>query len=347
MEKSLFKNEGRFFKANLHNHTTISDGQNTPEEIKQYYMAQRYNIVAYSDHDIMVPHPELTDENFLALTAFEYEFAEKKDPENPWTPFDRCYHTVVIAPVENCTYYPWANPDYAWGNARKYIQDYYKGSYSHEYDVENINNLIKDAHEHGFIVTYCHPHWSLQTYPDYCGIEDVDFVETYNSGSYLGGWSKDASEQVYDDFLCLGKHCYPTASDDGHSPKDYCWGATYIKAPALEYGTIIDAMKQGDVYASWGPEIYDITYDPESKKVAVECSAAREIFFNTERRYAKRFFKENGAQVYRAEFDIADYIDETIRYHKESTAVFHLTVVDEGGRKALSRGYFVDELLSL
>ncbi len=347
MEKSLFKNSGRFYKANLHNHTTVSDGRNTPAEIKEIYKNQRYNIVAYSDHDIMVAHPELSDENFLALTAFEYEFAEHTVSEDDWTPFDRCYHCVVIAPEENSTYYPWANPDFVWGNARNYIQDYYKGNYPHDYNVETINAFIKDCHEHGFIVTYCHPHWSLQNYADYCDIEDVDYVETYNSGCYVEGWVKDSSEQVYDDFLYLGKHCYPTAADDGHSARDYCWGATYIKSPSLEYPAIIDALKKGDVYASWGPEIYDITFDPESKKVAVECSAAREVFLNSERRYAKRYVNANGAQVYRAEFDISGYINETICYHKKSTAVIHFSIVDEGGRKALSRGYFVDELLNL
>ncbi len=35
MKKYLLPQAGQFFKANLHCHTTISDGKMTPEEIKE------------------------------------------------------------------------------------------------------------------------------------------------------------------------------------------------------------------------------------------------------------------------------------------------------------------------
>ena len=37
MKKYLLANSGHFYKANLHVHTTVSDGQMTPEEIKRIY----------------------------------------------------------------------------------------------------------------------------------------------------------------------------------------------------------------------------------------------------------------------------------------------------------------------
>ena len=78
MKKSLFPEKGRFYKANLHNHTVFSDGNETPEEIKEIYRKQGYQIVAYTDHDVMIPHSELTDSEFLALTGVEYEFTEEQ-----------------------------------------------------------------------------------------------------------------------------------------------------------------------------------------------------------------------------------------------------------------------------
>ena len=33
---------GRYFRANLHCHTTVSDGKFTPEEIKAHYKAYGY-----------------------------------------------------------------------------------------------------------------------------------------------------------------------------------------------------------------------------------------------------------------------------------------------------------------
>ena len=39
------------YKANLHCHTTMSDGRLTPEEIKAHYQAHGYSIVAFTDHE--------------------------------------------------------------------------------------------------------------------------------------------------------------------------------------------------------------------------------------------------------------------------------------------------------
>ena len=50
MKKYLLPQEGIFFKANLHAHTTLSDGRLTPEQLKDFYLAHGYSIVAYTDH---------------------------------------------------------------------------------------------------------------------------------------------------------------------------------------------------------------------------------------------------------------------------------------------------------
>ena len=64
MKKFLIPEEGNFYKANLHCHSTVSDGLWTPEEIKERYMAEGYSVVAYTDHDVLIPHKELTDDSF-------------------------------------------------------------------------------------------------------------------------------------------------------------------------------------------------------------------------------------------------------------------------------------------
>ena len=73
MKKYLLPENGSFYKANLHCHTTISDGRMTPEEVKNAYKEQGYSIVAYTDHDVFIPHPELCEDGFLALNGFEVE----------------------------------------------------------------------------------------------------------------------------------------------------------------------------------------------------------------------------------------------------------------------------------
>lgn len=77
MKKYLLPQTGNFYKANLHCHSTISDGSLTPEEIKKIYSDKGYSVVAYTDHDILLDKQHLTDKNFLALNGFEVEINEK------------------------------------------------------------------------------------------------------------------------------------------------------------------------------------------------------------------------------------------------------------------------------
>ena len=67
MKKYLLPKTGNFYKANMHCHTTCSDGKKTPEEVKALYKKLGYSIVAYTDQDVFLRHDELTDDSFLAL----------------------------------------------------------------------------------------------------------------------------------------------------------------------------------------------------------------------------------------------------------------------------------------
>ena len=53
MRKYLLPKDGTFYKANLHCHSTVSDGALTPEELKKAYMAEGYSIIAYTDHNVL------------------------------------------------------------------------------------------------------------------------------------------------------------------------------------------------------------------------------------------------------------------------------------------------------
>ena len=90
MRKYLIPENGNFYKANLHCHTTFSDGKKTPAEVKELYRSLGYSVVAYTDHDILIAHDELNDENFLALHGFEMEINE------PGSPIKRTCHLCFI-----------------------------------------------------------------------------------------------------------------------------------------------------------------------------------------------------------------------------------------------------------
>ena len=90
--KYLLPNSGRFYKACLHTHSTVSDGKMPPEEVKERYKSKGYSILALTDHEICFDHPELNDENFLTLTSYEMMTYD----ENPRMT-SKTYHLNLIA----------------------------------------------------------------------------------------------------------------------------------------------------------------------------------------------------------------------------------------------------------
>lgn len=346
MKQSLFKSRGRFYKANIHTHTTISDGKASPEEVKSIYKSDGFSVVAFTDHNILLDHSDLNDDEFLAISGMEYDFNETK-PDMPYS-FLRTYHMLLLARSPEAAYYPCANPDYTYDNEthneRKYVQPYYKGNFIREYSAASVNEMIKDAHAHGFVICYCHPAWSLQNYTDYCGLEHVDFVEAFNTGCYITGYALDKSDHVFQDFLVMGKRALPASSDDLHDPENALGCGTYIKADRLDYSSIFAAIDRGDVYASWGPEITDIWYDPETQQIGIETAGAKEIFLISERRFCQHRTHRHGGRIFNAVFDISGYLEETFAYGEPARSFLRFAVTDFGGNKALSRAYFIDEL---
>ena len=54
MKRWLLPETGNFYKANLHLHTTVSDGVWSPEEAKRRYAERGYSILAFTDHEVFL-----------------------------------------------------------------------------------------------------------------------------------------------------------------------------------------------------------------------------------------------------------------------------------------------------
>lgn len=330
------------YKANLHTHSTLSDGRLTVGEVKQTYMDHGYQIVAFTDHDIMIDHSDLNEENkFLALTSYEIETNDSR-PGIPWNKLP-CYHLNFYAKNPHETYYPCANPAYTFGNAPKYVQDYYRGDYQRVYSVDCQNEMIREAVSHNFLVSYNHPAWSLQHYPDYAGLAGFQAVEVYNTGCVFEGYALDASEHVYEDFLRMGKRVFPFAGDDSHGPVEACGAWTTVFASGLTYDTVMAAIERGDLYASWGPEITALYL--RDTVLCADIKGAASVNLTTDGRESFRALPSGDPDsVFRFEYDIAGWLRQARDLGITDTAYFRLTVIDRSGNKALTRGYFADEL---
>ena len=329
MKKYLLTKWGNFYKANLHCHTTVSDGRLSPEEMREIYKEKGYSIIAYTDHDVLISHNELSDKDFLALNAFEVDITEKKEGDYR---YKKCCHICFIAMepdnFEQPFYY---NSQYLDINRDKMFNgENIKADFIGEYNHECINKAMKMGRENGFFITYNHPTWSLENYNDYIGYNNMNAMEIYNNGSATLGCS-EYNDKEYDDMLRANKRIFCVATDDNHNwGNDSFGGFTMIKAEKLEYRAITRALSSGNFYASQGPEIYDLWY--EDGKIGIKCSNVKKIVLNNCSRDASVINATEGETINSAEFEI---IPEDI--------YVRITITDFDGKKANTNAYFTDE----
>ena len=339
MKKFLLPENGNFYKANLHCHSTLSDGKKTPEELKEIYKALGYSVLAYTDHDIFLTHNELTDDGFLALNGFEAEVnGIRKEGDNETLTCHVCY--VALEP-DNDIHPFWHRERYLFSNAVNYRDqvkfDESKPDYVREFSADGVSDMMKKGREAGFFVTYNHPTWSVEDYRHYMGYVGMNAFEMLNGSCNSVGY-EDFNPRVYDDILRGGNRIYCIGADNNHNfhpegtPRfDSGWAWTTIKADSLDYRTITKALEDGSFYASEGPEIYELWY--ENGMVHIKCSDAYRINLNVDIRHANTVIADEGESVNEATFGIPQH-----------SKYFRLTVVDKNGKHACTNAYFLDEL---
>ncbi|MBQ8255038.1 MAG: PHP domain-containing protein [Clostridia bacterium] len=345
MKKHLLPEKGNFYKANLHVHTTISDGSLTPEEIKEVYKEKGYSVVAFTDHEAMVPHNDLNDDSFLSITAVE--LATNAELTHGVYSYRETCHMNLYSKDPNKTVCSVYSKSRLWpAHAEQYMADEMKEiDFKRTFTPESMNEVIAEAKKDGFIVSYNHPVWSLNHYPFYSKLKGVWGVEVYNTGCARNGYPDTV--QPLDDLLALGERVFPLATDDAHGKRETMWdyfgGWVMIKADKLEYSAIMTALENGDFYSSTGPEISDLYI--EDGVLTVKTSPASAIEILTERRASKRVQAKDGVLLNEAAFDLNTYIaDSAHKRESDPPAYVRVTVTDEHGNKSYSRPYFINEL---
>ena len=56
MEQSFFPEEGRWYRGNIHSHTTRTDGLCPPAQQIRDYSEQGYDFLAITDHNVIDSH---------------------------------------------------------------------------------------------------------------------------------------------------------------------------------------------------------------------------------------------------------------------------------------------------
>ncbi len=334
MEILLGKNK-KFFKANLHTHSYFSDGKLSPKELKKEYMKRGYSILAFTDHEHIIDNSRLSDSDFLAITGCEIAIKELVSDSTLKNPAMKVCHLNFYSLDPHNTVTPFYSKEYD-----HFINIHSAGritpqqSFKRIYSTDGINEIINAANEQGFLVSYNHPSWSLETAVDYTSYKNLFAVEIYNTTCKKLGFTDD--EAAYDHLLRGGNRLFCTACDDCHtkapigSPyNDSFGGWVMIDAEALNYGTVMEALKRGDFYSSTGPEILEIAKN--SGTISIKTSPAKSITMLTGGRRTEVKFAEENSPLTSAEFKL-----------KAHDGYVRIRVEDYCAKKAYSNAYFID-----
>lgn len=234
-----FHAPGQWYKANLHCHSTCSDGEVPPAERVRQYRKKNYDILALTDHRTTTDTAALSSPDFLVLCGIELH------PERPHIRVDTPHHLVCLN-VPHGFFIP---------------------------DDSDANDAVRQVRAAGGTVIYAHPYRYGHNINHLAAVEGYAAIEVYNASGLKV--CKEFSTVHWDDLLLTGRRVGGVAVDDIHRGTDMFMGWTWIKAPSLTAAEITAAIETGCYYASTGPEIH--TFELRDTAAVVECSPAAEI----------------------------------------------------------------------
>lgn len=221
--RSVFQQNGHWYKGNLHMHTTRSDGRLAPLDAIRLYRKAGYDFLAVTDH--WKESRAIQDESFLLLSGCEYDTGDMR--EYP------VYH-LIGAGMKKST-----------GLSRELSRP-----------PQKIIDAIREA---GGIAILAHPAWSVN-FPEEClKLKNLAGAEIYNTVSGLFSNARPDSSAYIDIWAAMGRMIPCFAGDDCHAYEgEETRSYIVVNAAALTEENILNAIRDGNFYASQGPEFESI-----------------------------------------------------------------------------------------
>lgn len=238
----LIDSTQKYYKGNMHAHTTVSDGKKSYDECLEIYRSLGYDFLAVTDHWRL--NEESRKDDMLVMRGTEYDF----DIPN------QALHIVGVFPG---------------GADPRVIRE------------DAPNEAIARINRVGGAAILAHPAWSMNTLEVMLRLGDICGAEVYNAVSGFP-WGNDRAYSGTQLDICAnhGRLFGFVAGDDTHHyAGEPGSGFTMVRAEELSSEAIIDALRHGEFYASQGPEIKFAEYDERAGVYRVECSPVSRIAF--------------------------------------------------------------------
>ncbi len=233
---------GRDRKAQLHCHTTRSDGRCTPREVADRYRAAGFSFLALTDHDAVTHTLGLSDSEFCVVSGVEVTVPRPFRPLGP--------HLACLL-----------------------VRSLPRG--------RDPRGLLAEVEEQGGVCGLNHPSWTGNLWtarwtPRWLPVlRGVRFVEVYNPHS-----DPDLDTRLWGQAAWLHGPYHPVvpvASDDFHRPGQLGRGWVVVRCADVSPDGLREALRAGAVYATTGPQA---SFGVRAGCVRVETDAPLVRFFD-------------------------------------------------------------------
>jgi hypothetical protein len=306
-----FSTPGRFWRGNLHTHSTLSDGGLAPEAVIAAYKRNGYDFLQLSEHFLDRYGWPIADTRAFRSNAFTTLIGAELHAMA--TSVGELWHILAVGlPLD----FPAPSK------------------------VETGPELARRAREAGAFVAIAHPAWSQLTEDDGRALEAAHAVEIYNHGCAV---ETDRGDGFYllDRLSNLGRRLTAIATDDAHfnhGERDAFGGFVEVKAESLDPEALLAALKAGRFYASQGPRLHDVRVGRD--EIVVETSPVDAVALLTG---TSRALHVSGSAITRAVFDLAGAAKKAWT-ETGPDAWFRVVAIDAAGRRAWTNPIWRDAL---
>jgi len=309
MPTSFFTATGKFYRGNLHTHSTRSDGVLEPKEVCRRYQAEGYDFISLTDHFVGLFDYPITDsadcrnEDFTTILGAELHTGTMEN--------GHLWHLVAVG-------LPSSFPPPDAPNFRPVM-----GS-------ESAASIAQRARDAGAFVSIAHPHWSGMSEADARTITAAHAVEIYNHGCVVDN-DRGEGFLTLEHLLNEGRRLNLTATDDAHfNTPDHFGGWVMVKAQQNEPKTLLAALLAGEYYCSTGPQIFDIRICDDN--VVVDCSEAATIILQGQGTSMATLHGENMKT------------GTLSRERLTGSKWLRVTVIDQAGKRAWSNPVWTEDM---
>ena len=241
-----FARPGRFWKGNIHTHSTLSDGVRGPAEVCATYREAGYDFLALTDHFMAKYNFPVADTRPFRTAGFTTLIGAELHA--PATALGEIWHILAVGlPLDFAPLAP----------------------------GETGPGIAARAAAAGAFVAIPHPGWYGLTPGDAATLPMAAAIEVYNHTSELRTARGDGL-YLADAVLATGRRVGLLAVDDAHFACDDAFGGwLMVKAAENTPEALLEALHAGAYYATQGPQIDAIEWAAD--RVRVRCSPAASI----------------------------------------------------------------------